>query len=393
MNEEHVRARSAVESLRSGVPSRHAVEQLGTTQQEAVQEFEARLQQVAQGQGTEPLVLSAGFGVGKSHLLEYLRILAAGRRFVCASIVVSPETPLGNAHLVLKAIAEAAEAPGRTGRALRALASDFGADSDSFANLRLWARDTELDDRFAALLLLYDELRGDEEFRARILDDIEGSPVPLGDIRKKLRELKQLAGFSLKSTRQALLAHDRIRLLARFYRACTGKGLVVFFDELERLAAFPPRQREAAWRELAWWRKTARNPSDAVLPVFAVAPGLLNTEKDELQAEAGSPVLEGIGMVNGAVPLSRPTAEEREKIYYRVRQIYEQAYGGPVPEIERERQGPVTTIRSEIRRWLTLWDMGRYYPDYAPQVIEEDLKVSTEPIDEEVFSTDDGAGE
>src|SRR5579859_7027921 len=110
MNTDQVYARSAIEALRSGVPSRHSVEQLGTTQDHIKAEFDLRLADIASGKGAEPLVISATFGGGKSHLLNYLKALAANQGFVTSFVVVSPEMPLGNPHLVLKAVAEAAEA-------------------------------------------------------------------------------------------------------------------------------------------------------------------------------------------------------------------------------------------------------------------------------------------
>lgn len=97
LNSETLLARSAIESLRSGVPSRHAVAQLGTTQQELQQRFEDALADVAEGRPAQPLVIAANFGAGKSHLLSFLQTVAAQRQFVTSFVVVSPEMPLGNA--------------------------------------------------------------------------------------------------------------------------------------------------------------------------------------------------------------------------------------------------------------------------------------------------------
>src|SRR5580658_7035051 len=100
MSPEQVFARSAIEALRSGVPSRHAVEQLGTTQRQVKEPFEARLGALEEGKGVEPLVIAAQFGEGKSHLLNYLKVLATNRGFVTSFVVVSPEMPFGNPHVV-----------------------------------------------------------------------------------------------------------------------------------------------------------------------------------------------------------------------------------------------------------------------------------------------------
>jgi len=65
-----------------------------------------------------------------------LQALAVQQGYVSSFVVVSPEMPFGNGHLVLKAIAERAQAPGRIGTALRALTNDLSTNSAAFAGLR-----------------------------------------------------------------------------------------------------------------------------------------------------------------------------------------------------------------------------------------------------------------
>ena len=127
MIREIVTARNAIEALRAGVPSRHAVSQLGTTQHAIKDCFHAALESVGAGESAQPLVISADFGDGKSHLLEYFQAIAEREHFVTSYTVVSPEMPLGSGHVVLKAIAEAARAPGRTGKAIREIATELDA--------------------------------------------------------------------------------------------------------------------------------------------------------------------------------------------------------------------------------------------------------------------------
>jgi hypothetical protein len=386
MSPEMVLARSAIESLRSGVPSRHAVTQLGTTQQEIKTQFDAALDALTEGRVVQPIVIVANFGAGKSHLLEYLQSVAAQQQFVTSYVVVSPEMPLGNAHGVLKALAESAQAPERLGKALHALAFDFNTTSQEFARLRLWAREADIQDRFRALLHLYEEFRADQEFRIQILEDFEGKPLLKTTIRQRLKELGELAAYDLGSPRNAFLAHDRIRLLAQFYRACRCKGLVVLFDELERIAKFSLNQRIAAYRELGWWAEVAAQAGSAILPVFAMTDNFLDEVvfggKSDVQRfvssvlgsqdERDQQATQGIELLRKHSPL-RSAPEHDEEIKYRIKSLYELAYGVRVPALPKEGQDVRTTIRSEIRRWITLWDLHRYYPEYAPQVEEESL--------------------
>ena len=404
MNTLQASARSALEALRSGVPSRHAVEQLGTTQEHIKNQFETALSALAAGESAKPLVLSATFGGGKSHLLNYLKTVASNQGFVTSLVVVSPEMPLGMPHVILKAIAEAAEAPGRTGTATRELSSDLNTGSQRFAELRLWARDAGLDARFPAMLHLFEEFRADEELRQKILSDFEGNPIALKDVREKLKELGQAAGYALKATKNALLAHDRIRLLAQFYRACNCKGWVILFDELERFPEFAAKQRLAAWVELGWWEHVANTVGSAILPVFAIVSGNIDKaiQKDALSfrtTASDADIQEreefgrrGIALLNSATRILSPTKAQDEQILFNVKTIYEEAYGVSVTGSLARMAGSSDTIRSEIRRWITHWDLQRYNPDYTPAITEDNVSFDDSEIGDDILtgSEDDG---
>ena len=385
MTPETVEARSAIESLRSGVPSRNAVAQLGTTQTDVREEFEASLETLTEGvKGVSPLVLSATFGAGKTHLLEYLQSLAEGAGFVTSYVVVSPEMPLGNGHLVLKALSEAAIAPEQTGKALRALASNLNTTSDSYSKLKEWAIDSGINGRFPAMLHLYSEYRADEDFRVQLLNDFEGRPLLKTLLKSRLKQINAAPNYDLSGPPNAALAHDRIRLLAQIFRASGCKGWVILFDEFERISRFSANQRLAAYSELGWWRKTAEMAGAAILPVFTTASGFYSEtleggaqdeqrfknrsyEQDDRDRDA----VYGIELLKSKTRLDSPTSQEEEDIKYRVKQIYEEAYNVTASLELAKRRDVRTSIRSEIRRWITLWDLQRYSPDYEA-VLEND---------------------
>ena len=393
-----VTARNAIEALRGGVPSRHAVSQLGTTQHKIKDRFQAALESIGAGESTEPLVISAGFGHGKSHLLEYFQDMAEREGFVTSYTVVSPEMPLGSGHVVLKAIAEAARAPGRIGKAIREVAIDIEAHPGALASLREWAQQADIHDRFRALVHLYEEFRADEELRTQILEDFEGKPLGVTVLRQKLKEIGQAAAYDLRGPRNPLLAHDRIRVLAQFFRACGSKGIVVFFDELERMARFSRKQRIGAYEEIGWWRAIARTTGAGILPVFAMTTGFVEetvtgNRQDELQfapttfgvADKEDPQYgrRGIELLKAAPDtLEFPTPEQEEEVRYRIKAIYEQAYGVtvrllPTPDTDRDR-----SIRWKIRRWIAEWDFLRYDPSYLPTVEGEDVEFGDGEIPE-----------
>jgi hypothetical protein len=402
-----VTARNAIEALRAGVPSRHAVSQLGTTQHEINDRFLAALELVGAGEPAQPLVISANFGAGKSHLLEYFQAIAEREHFVTSYTVVGPEMPLGNGHVVLKAIAEAARAPGRTGKALRETAADLHTNSPAFANLRLWARDADIRDRFRALLHLYEEFRADEELRTQILEDLEGKPLGKLLIKKKLREIGEGAAYDLSGPRNPLLAHDRIRVLAQFFRACGCRGIVIFFDEVERMARFSLKQRIAAYEEIGWWRAIAETAGAAILPVFAMTTGFVeNTviaKGDDTRfvsstfGFAGDDNSDngrrGVELLKAdPARLDAPTPEQEEEVRYRIKAIYEQAYGVVVPALPSHAPHVRASIRSEIRRWITEWDLMRYDPSYQTDVEEEEVVFGEAEIPDAAIDSGDDNG-
>ena len=91
-------SRRAIEALRNGVPNRKAVEILGCNQPRVEAAFDALLAGVADT-GAQPgnstgMLVSGGFGSGKSHLLAHLESRALSQNFVCSTVAVSKETPL-----------------------------------------------------------------------------------------------------------------------------------------------------------------------------------------------------------------------------------------------------------------------------------------------------------
>jgi len=294
--------------------------------------------------------------------------------------------PLGYGHLVLKAVAETSHAPERTGKALQTLMVDLPAASVEYQQLRDWARGAGIADRFNALLTLYREFRTEGELRAQILSDFEGKPLLKTKIRAFLKEIGQAADYDLSAPLNPLLAHDRIRLLTQAYRAAGCRGLVVLFDEVERIAKFSLKQRIAAYKELDWWREAAEEENSFLLPVFATARGFLEETviggtRDETRFAPGEPGRGGIEMLKRFLLLDAPSREEEEDIKYRVKGLYEEAYGVGVPALPRT--DVRTSIRSEIRRWIAQWDILRFYPDYRPHMTEEAVQFDTSAIADE----------
>ncbi|NLI00785.1 MAG: DUF2791 family P-loop domain-containing protein [Chthonomonadales bacterium] len=412
MRPEALEARRAIEALRSGVPSRAVVEQLGTTHTAVEDAFRTALEQVKAGESAEPVGCVAPFGQGKTHLIIHLRALAEREGFATSHVVVSPETPLGNPVAVLSEICRNASVEGRVGDALSELHPSARTNTREWAELRLWAREAGITQRFQALMYLFEELTADVDFLVRILEDIQGKPISQADIRRQLKALGQSSAYDLRGTpRKAALAPQRIRVLARWFRAFGRHGLIVFFDELERLGSFSAKQRMAAYEQVAWWCETAREEGAALLPVWFsthdldivrdrdltairtaiwddVPPDAARSSMRQLLSQ--SPRWRGWEALSRLQPLDPLTREELRALQARMAELYERAYGmDGLADLQVQYQPD--TVRQEIRRWIAYWDMQRLYSDYVPdiRVGEVETIIEDEWNDEFVTTTDE----
>jgi len=202
-------ARRAIEALRAGVPNRDAVRQLPAFQSDLTQKFTEciwRMQETATTGDESPrhMIISGGFGAGKSHLLEYLRHEALEQRCICSQVVVSKETPLFDTLRLLRAATETAVAPGKAGRALPEIIFDQKLDSMRSVGLFKWVHEQPgLGERVGPLLNILDErVAGGEEFLDKVAWEWSGYPMKVGDIRAALREINQQSMYRVKAIPQ-----------------------------------------------------------------------------------------------------------------------------------------------------------------------------------------------
>jgi len=102
------------------------------------------------------------------------------------------------------------------------------------------------------MLHLYASFGPTRPFGRQILEISKATTMTKSLIKGRLKEIGQAAAYDLASSRapgDAETAHERIRLLAQFYRAAGCQGLIVLFDELERIANSRFNQRTAAYQE------------------------------------------------------------------------------------------------------------------------------------------------
>ena len=207
IGERSVERRRALEALRAGVPNRDAVTALGSMQQgveDHFSELSSSVQALPDGPAPGGMLIGGGFGTGKSHVLEHLAHVALSEGFVVSKVVISKETPLFDPVKVYRAAIDVAKVPGRPGSAIDELVTGLQIDSPAYEDLYRWVHQEEapVDSRFAATLFLHEYARGDEEFADRIVRFWAGDPLPVADLRRRLKEVGAAATYRLAAIKE-----------------------------------------------------------------------------------------------------------------------------------------------------------------------------------------------
>jgi hypothetical protein len=396
---EHIGKRRAIEALRSGVPNRDAVAELGSAQphieEKFAQQLEAARGDVANDIQTPGLLVAGGFGSGKSHLLEYLHHRALEANFVSSKVVISKETPLHDPAKVYRAAIQAAVVPGKKGFALTEIASVLNFNSQGFAELFTWVKGTKagLSSHFPATLFLY-ERETDEEVRDRIISFWSGDPLQVGELRSWLRDHGEAATYKLERVGAKEMPLQRFRFASRLMVAAGYSGWVLLVDEVELIGQYSFKSRARSYAELARWAGRLEGQAfPGLTVVFAITddftsivldtrndqeriPGKLRASGVAADSLLASQAERGMGLISkGATPLGGPGPGVIESTKDRVREIHAGAYHWrpqPLPSTQREQS---TRMREYVRSWINAWDLINLDPGYTPDTEVLDLEI------------------
>ncbi len=257
-------ARRAVEALRSGVPNREAVRELGCRQPRVEQRFVRMLEEVPAGRDSvrdaDPdrrgMLVSGDFGVGKSHLLEYLEHLALSRNFVCSRVAVSKETPLYDLGKVFSSAMDNGCMPDRTGRFVEELSFALRQNAEKFGAFAQWA-DRAADEGlispvFPASVQVYQD-SDDFELQGDIESFWAGDKLQIAKLRAGLREIGKATAYRFRAPRAADLPLQRLRFAVELIRAVGYRGWVVLLDEIELMGSYSILQRGRSYAEITGW--------------------------------------------------------------------------------------------------------------------------------------------
>jgi P-loop Domain of unknown function (DUF2791) len=399
MTEDGLKYRRALEALRNGIPNSDVVKVLGCGQPDIEQRFRQNLQRCAdgfaEGKQIPGFLVTGDFGSGKSHVLEYLQHLALSQHFVCSRVVISKETPLYDHGKVLKAAIESAELPDQKGQAVQELASRLDYNSQAYGDFYQWCDQSlgQVGPMLCATLLLHERLNNNPELIEQITGFWSGEHLALSTVRQALKQLRLGSLIKLRATPARQLALHRTAFILRLALAAGYRGWVVLLDELELIGRYSFLQRAAAYAVLAsWLGRSAAEQYPGLVTIGAItadfdsavleAKGdreslrakLESRNRDEYRlmiprAEAGMRTIAREGMA-----LVRPSAQQMQQTYARLKEIHGQAYGWTPPELEHAEETLTRRMRSHVRRWINEWDLRRFDAATMVQTEEEELR-------------------
>ena len=397
-------ARRAVEALRSGVPNREAVRELGCNQKRAEDRFVEILDGAAKG--SQPLakhrgmLISGAFGAGKSHLLAHLEHLALSRNFVCSKVSISKETPLYDLGKVFVSAIENARMPepGKRGRLIEEVAQTIDPRSDRYESFFQWAErvasERLLSPIFPASLLVYGkamdfELNGDiESFWA-------GEKIQVSKIRAGLRTIGEAKTYRFRAPKVAELPPQRLRFVVELIKCVGYCGWVILLDEIELVGSYSILQRGRSYAEVARWMGRVRSDIYPGLiavgtlvdsfPSVIISPDGQKKDRDYIRpklensarygslgprAETGMDLLE-----RECVDLERPGEDDMRATVEALRDLYGRAYNWhpPVHAVTAGGAGDEGRMRYKVRAAINEWDLRRLRPDVRPNIETEEF--------------------
>jgi hypothetical protein len=286
-------ARRIIEVLgSSGTPPNKGVQYFNVGNQsllDALDEF--YLSSYLQDGGATYKMVIGDYGSGKSHFLYCLRDLAWDRRFAVSKVDLSPvETPYNDQRAVYAAVArnliwheadeEVSDETGLTrfleGTLQRVVGGEeLGLETTKHPNYRALMDTLELAeiDSMAyknAVLAFFEALLRDQEERldslTRWLMGVSTSPADT----KILREV----GVTGKITKPN--AFRMLRSLAQTIRALSYSGLILLFDEVDRMASIGGKAERLATDNLREVIDRCRDEMPGAMFVYAVPPQFIN---------------------------------------------------------------------------------------------------------------------
>ena len=264
-----------------------------------------------------------------------------------------------------------------------------------------------VDARFAATLFVHEYARGDAEFADRIVRFWVGDPLPLPDLRRRLKEAGAAGTYKLGSVKERDVALQRFRFISRLIQAAGYAGWIILLDEIELIGRYSFLQRAKSYAELNRWIRGDRQdpgaPIGAVLATVDDFEAQVLVGKNDIElipsrlrmkgtadadllagsAEAGMRVIE-----RQQIPVQPPDRDALDRTYNTLKALHGTAYGWTPPDVEGLERLPSNRMRQYIRAWINEWDLVRLDPTYQPRTTSTTIRVDYSQASELESETD-----
>ena len=395
-------SRRAIEALRSGVPNRDAVRELGSSQPEAERQFIEMLERSTGFRrplpATRGMLVSGDFGAGKSHLLAHFEQLALSKNFVSSRVVISKETPLYDLGKVFVSAVENGKIPGRNGRFIEELSLALKPGTENYdlfsSAIAKAALDGDMSMIFPATRVVHERSQDQD-----IINEIEsfwaGDRIAIPSVRKGLRSIGEAQNYRFSAPKAAELPLQRLRFAAELIRGAGYAGWVIFLDEIELIGNYSILQRGRSYAEVAHWMGHAPETNrSGLISVGAVTgdfvPAVIDADGkqdgDKIvprlrdSARYGSlakPAEAGMEVLKREVFALQPVREtDVEATLEKLREIYAKAYSWhpPSASMASETAGYMNQMRYKVRSAINEWDLLRLRPGYRPDIEAQEFQ-------------------
>ncbi len=371
-------ARTCIEHLRAGVPSRAVSEVLSAGRARTLADVEEDLRSLQGGRPRRGMrMVAANYGDGKSHTLNAVRNMAEREHFLVSELTVSRETPLDRVDRVYRKLVGRTYVPGVERPGLDALWQEIERRPEATERLLRIAQ-TKLHAKIGAVLeARLEGRRGDVEPLDR---DLSGYFLAMPDLRRAYedntgRKLAQVERFKLDQ------AFDYLRLIGEAVAVAGLAGWVILIDEAEMIGSVGRRARARSYDLLGRLQDRAALPH--TYTVVAVAASFQQTlaerlrEQEELplwlvergDAELAQRIQGPVRQLQGAPNLPPLTETDLAQVFDGIVRIHADAFGWTPPldgqELLKRIRGPLRErdikVRQLVRAAVHFLDLYEVY--------------------------------
>jgi hypothetical protein len=381
-----LQSRQIIESLRTGVPIREAVQLVGSGQPELEAKFGELLEDIRLGNTRENngFIFFGDFGTGKSHALEHFSSTASNKNFVVSRVTVSKNLQLSNHRAILSQLMSQMSTLDHREEALARILDDSNSKGFDYTTFSDWCQKEVNAGRLSSIykdiasklhMLRY----GTEEFD-KLMSYLGGSATQV-EIKRAVGSLR--ADVPTAETRSL----ETLRFLSQLFIHLGFNGWVLLIDELELIRMIGSSEaRVARGKSYAaltnWFGLDQQRSSRSIAVVgcmtsnfvgeiihhgprswndYELVPSKLSGSKS---ADLTKPATIAMDFIRGqdldnSLQLKWPTKSAKVSLQTTLKQIYDDAYGISVPELDLVGE-QFESIRIYIRRWIAQWDLLRH---------------------------------